>query len=163
MSAKAIREFNGKKLLARWISEFSAGAHNVEDRVVQVKTEAGQPIKFDVIAEENPWLRSSKLVVKPDQLIKRRGKAGLLAINKTWEEVQQWITERANKEIQVESVKGPLDTFIVEPFVPHEASDEYYMCITVSGRTAISRNPRSGADRRGISLVLSFSVCLMSG
>lgn len=134
MSAKAIREFNGKKLLARWISEYSAGAHNVEDRVVQVKTEAGEATKYDVIAEENIWLRNTKLVVKPDQLIKRRGKAGLLAINKTWEEVQQWIDERANKEIQVESVKGPLDTFIVEPFVPHEASDEYYMCIT-SDRT----------------------------
>ena len=30
---------------------------------------------------------------------------------------------------QVEVVTGILDTFIVEPFVPHEQSDEYYVCI----------------------------------
>lgn len=26
-------------------------------------------------------------------------------------------------------VTGILDTFIVEPFVPHEQKDEYYVCI----------------------------------
>lgn len=26
-------------------------------------------------------------------------------------------------------VEGILDTFIVEPFVPHDQSDEYYVCI----------------------------------
>ena len=31
--------------------------------------------------------------------------------------------------LQVEVVTGILDTFIVEPFVPHEQSDEYYVCI----------------------------------
>lgn len=31
--------------------------------------------------------------------------------------------------LQVEIVTGILDTFIVEPFVPHEQSDEYYVCI----------------------------------
>lgn len=51
--------------------------------------------------QENPWLLTEKLVVKPDQLIKRRGKAGLLAVNKTWAEVQAWINERMNKEVQV--------------------------------------------------------------
>lgn len=29
----------------------------------------------------------------------------------------------------MEVVTGILDTFIVEPFVPHEQSDEYYVCI----------------------------------
>lgn len=43
------------------------------------------------------WVFSTKLVAKPDQLIKRRGKAGLLALNKTWDEAKEWISERAGK------------------------------------------------------------------
>jgi ATP citrate (pro-S)-lyase len=30
---------------------------------------------------------------------------------------------------QVEQVSGVLDHFIIEPFFPHQASDEYYVCI----------------------------------
>jgi ATP citrate (pro-S)-lyase len=86
---------------------------------------------FEMIAQENPWLLTEKLVVKPDQLIKRRGKAGLLAVNKTWPEVQAWISERMNKEVQVEQVKGVLNHFIVEAFVPHKQDEEYYYCIMV--------------------------------
>jgi succinyl-CoA synthetase beta subunit len=44
---------------------------------------------------------TTKLVAKPDQLIKRRGKAGLLALNKTWEEAKPWIAERAGKPQKV--------------------------------------------------------------
>lgn len=34
MSAKAIREYNGKQLVSRWISEF--GDYDIENRCVQV-------------------------------------------------------------------------------------------------------------------------------
>ena len=47
------------------------------------------------------WVFTSKLVAKPDQLIKRRGKAGLLALNKSWEEAKEWIAARAGKPQQV--------------------------------------------------------------
>lgn len=47
------------------------------------------------------WVFTTKLVAKPDQLIKRRGKAGLLALNKTWEEARPWIAERAGKAQKV--------------------------------------------------------------
>ena len=70
-----------------------------------------------------------KLVVKPDQLIKRRGKAGLVGLNLSFTEVKAWIAERMKKEIKVEAVTGVLDHFIVEPFVPHAQADEYYICI----------------------------------
>jgi ATP citrate (pro-S)-lyase len=66
-----------------------------------------------------PWVFTEKLVVKPDQLIKRRGKAGLLGLNKTWPEAKAWIQERAGKPVNVEGVVGTLNTFIVEPFAPH--------------------------------------------
>eukprot|EP01038_Epipyxis_sp_PR26KG_P004548 gene4548-6419_t len=133
MSAKAIREYHGKKLVSRWLSAYSSAVkYNLEDRAILIHPNSirpENPESFDVIANENPWVRTTKLVVKPDQLIKRRGKAGLLAINKTWDEVVAWIKERMNKECKVEVVTGILDHFIVEPFVPHAQSDEYYLCL----------------------------------
>lgn len=135
MSAKAIREFHGKKLVSRWLSQYSgSNTYNLEDRALLVNSSAVRPedpASFEALKVDHPWLHETKLVVKPDQLIKRRGKAGLLAINKTWSECVDWIKERMNKECQVERVSGILDTFIVEPFVPHKQSDEYYICIQV--------------------------------
>ena len=135
MSAKSIREYHGKKLLARWLHAYSSSVHyDVEDRAILVTSSSlrpEDPTSFDSLQVDNPWLLTTPLVVKPDQLIKRRGKAGLLAINKTWPEVVQWIKERMNKDRQVEQVTGILDHFIVEPFVPHDQSEEYYICIQV--------------------------------
>lgn len=54
------------------------------------------------------WVFTSKLVAKPDQLIKRRGKAGLLALNKTWEEAKEWIAARAGKPQKVSSTFSTL-------------------------------------------------------
>lgn len=125
MSAKAVREYHGKKLLAKQVKEVSNGAHVIDDRSVLFTAESDA----EILLEEEPWLATTPLVVKPDQLIKRRGKAGLVGINLDWAQVQQWIAERMQKEIQVESTSGELDHFIVEPFVPHSQADEYYICI----------------------------------
>jgi ATP citrate (pro-S)-lyase len=133
MSAKAIREFHGKKLASRWLKNYSGEkTYDLEDRAILITTNSlrpEDPESFDALTSEHPWLLTTKLVVKPDQLIKRRGKAGLLAINKTWPEVVEWIKERMNKECAVEQVSGILDHFIVEPFIPHQQSDEYYICL----------------------------------
>jgi ATP citrate (pro-S)-lyase len=136
MSAKAIREYHGKKLVSKQLSKYSDSVkYDLEDRALLItpaSVRPEDPSSFESLAKDNPWVLTTKLVVKPDQLIKRRGKAGLLAINKTWPEVVEWIKERMNKERQVEKVSGILDTFIVEPFVPHAQSDEYYVCLQVS-------------------------------
>jgi len=96
------------------------------------------------------WVSTTKLIAKPDQLIKRQGKAGLLALNKNWADAKNWILKRVGKPqkvfifsflflfllskpiFQVESVTGTLNCFIVEPFVPHPSEAEYYICITSS-------------------------------
>ena len=44
-----------------------------------------------------------KLVVKPDQLIKRRGKLGLVGINLDLPGVQDWVKSRLMKETMVSS------------------------------------------------------------
>eukprot|EP01035_Chromulina_nebulosa_P066529 gene66529-91091_t len=133
MSAKSIREYHGKKLASRWLSHYSNTVkYDLEDRALLItpsNVNVDNLASFDAIAAENPWVLTTPLVVKPDQLIKRRGKAGLLAINKKWPEVVEWIRARMNKECKVEVVSGILDHFIVEPFVPHKQTDEYYICV----------------------------------
>lgn len=121
MSAKAVREYHGKKLIARHVAELSE--HRIDDRSVLITPDT------DLQTPPEPWLTETKLVVKPDQLIKRRGKAGLVGVNLEWHAVVQWISERMGKEQKVEQAVGVLDHFIVEPFVPHNQDDEYYVCI----------------------------------
>ncbi|RKO94616.1 hypothetical protein BDK51DRAFT_12611, partial [Blyttiomyces helicus] len=77
----------------------------------------------------NPWLLSTKLVCKPDQLIKRRGKNGLLGINLDWAGVKEWISARAGKEFKLERTAGLLHTFLVEPLCVHSQDSEYYIAI----------------------------------
>ncbi|KAG2120123.1 ATP citrate lyase [Suillus cothurnatus] len=74
--------------------------------------------------------------ITPDTLLPSWvGKAGLLALNKDWQDAKKWIQDRAGKPQRVESVTGTLSSFIVEPFLPHPSDSEYYICIT-SGRDA---------------------------
>ncbi|KAI0305339.1 citrate synthase-like protein [Multifurca ochricompacta] len=138
MSSKAIREYDAKLLLAYWLERAPS---------VDPSAKLGTPFVFPApkVAQVSwdpetntttpdtqlpSWVFTTKLVVKPDQLIKRRGKAGLLALNKTWEEAKEWIAARAGKPQKVESVTGTLSNFILEPFLPHPSNAEYYVCIT---------------------------------
>jgi len=122
MSQKAIREYHGKSMFSRWLSKNTDFGF---DGFVPVDPKTN----LDDLPSEYPWLLEDKLVAKPDQLIKRRGKAGLIKLNATWETACQWINERRNKEVQVEAVKGLLDHFLIERFTPHNQADEFYICI----------------------------------
>ena len=68
------------------------------------------------LVQDQDSLMSAKLVVKPDQLIKRRGRAGLVGIKLDWEGVKAWIAERMEREIQVEHATGVWITLSVNPF-----------------------------------------------
>ena len=59
-----------------------------------------------------------------NEYFQRRGKSGLLALNKTWAEAKAWVAERAGKPQKVEHTEGVLRHFLVEPFVPHPANTE---------------------------------------
>lgn len=50
-------------------------------------------------AEDHPWLNTEKLVVKVDQLIKRRGKAGLLLLNASLGEANAWIEAHSRSTV----------------------------------------------------------------
>lgn len=141
MSAKSIHEAGGKAILnyhltrSAVISEspLPPPPHNAPAKLASITfPEGSSPAAIlDGAEQQYPWLleQGAKFVAKPDQLIKRRGKAGLLALNKNWADARAWIQERAGSEVQVEAVKGYLRTFLVEPFCPHKPEEEYYINI----------------------------------
>merc|ERR1719478_1748999 len=86
-------------------------------------------VSWDLLKDQHAWVNELKLVAKPDQLVKRRGKLGLVAVNLTFMEAQKWILDRMMKEINIEGVKGNLTHFLIEPFMKHEQKDELYVCL----------------------------------
>jgi ATP citrate (pro-S)-lyase len=113
-------------MMARLLKEYAGGKYAIEDKYVSV----GPGTDLKSLPGKFKWLAKEKLVVKPDQLIKRRGKAKLLLLNASWKDAEKWIAERMSKPITVGTTTGILDHFIVEPFVPHKDGDEYYVAIT---------------------------------
>ncbi|GAB0093892.1 ATP-citrate synthase [Sergentomyia squamirostris] len=122
MSAKAIREATGKELINKYLTPNSGAA---QCQFVSVD----QTTNWIDLLTKNPWLQKTPLVAKPDQLIKRRGKLGLITVNKNIAQVQEWIKERIGKEQKVGACVGTLRNFIIEPFLPHKDEEEAYVCI----------------------------------
>ncbi|CAH0548747.1 unnamed protein product [Brassicogethes aeneus] len=124
MSAKAIREATGKDIINRNLPEGTAF-----EPCTFLSIDESNFKNFSALVTKNPWLTSKKLVVKPDQLIKRRGKLGLIAVNKDVNECKEWIAQRINKDQKVGEASGKLRNFIIEPFVKHQENEEMYVCI----------------------------------
>ncbi|EMR62444.1 hypothetical protein MGN70_000345 [Eutypa lata] len=142
MSAKSIFEADGKAILNYHLTRApvikptplpASTTHNPPPRLATLHFAEDADVQGVLNQAEvtYPWLlqTGAKFVAKPDQLIKRRGKSGLLALNKTWPEAKAWIAERAAKVQKVEHVEGVLRHFLVEPFVPHPDGTEYYINI----------------------------------
>lgn len=166
MSAKPIREYDGKLLLAHWLPRsdgistinnasdngtslsflpvtrlahiaFDTSLLGLEDNSNTIRSPqflAHVTSILDRAEQSHPWLTTPglKLVAKPDQLIKRRGKNGLLGIGLEWSGkggAREWILERAGISFKLERTAGLLHTFLVEPFIPHPQSSEFYICI----------------------------------
>jgi ATP-citrate lyase beta-subunit len=128
MAKKGIREFDAKRLIGKALPEYSNGRFHIDDRLVLVTPETD----LDRLPQDNSWLDSAKLVVKPDQLFGKRGKNNLLLIDADYAAAKAWIKERMNKEVTIKQTTGEttgvLTHFLIEPFVPHE--QEYYLAFT---------------------------------
>jgi ATP-citrate lyase beta-subunit len=145
MAQRGIREYDAKRMLADAVSELSGGAFAFDKRLVLV----GPETDLADLPAQYPWLKTTKLVAKPDQLFGKRGKNNLLCVDKSFAEVKKWIGERMNKTVTIEGAAGKttgvLTHFLIEPFVPHEV--EYYLAFT-SGREAdaIHFSTQGGVD-----------------
>lgn len=142
MSAKNVSEADGKAIINFHLTRApvikpsplpKSSTHNPPPKLASLIFPEDADVNGILDAAESayPWLLvpGSKFVAKPDQGIKRRGKSGLLALNKTWPEAKAWIGARAGKLQKVETVEGYLRQFLVEPFVPHPDGTEYYINI----------------------------------
>eukprot|EP01129_Flabellula_baltica_P013194 TRINITY_DN6082_c0_g2_i1.p1 TRINITY_DN6082_c0_g2~~TRINITY_DN6082_c0_g2_i1.p1 ORF type:complete len:1067 (+),score=291.99 TRINITY_DN6082_c0_g2_i1:60-3260(+) len=124
MSAKAITEADGKRLLTQHMRTGTV----VPSRSVSVLL--SDHVDYTTVGvESDQWVRHVKLVAKPDQLIKRRGKLGLIKINVDFDDAVEWIESYRDNTINIEKATGVLDNFIMEPFLPHEQTDEYYIAL----------------------------------
>ncbi|XP_059620380.1 ATP-citrate synthase isoform X2 [Phlebotomus argentipes] len=122
MSAKAIREASGKELINKYLAP---GSRAAKCDFVSVD----ETTNWDDLLIRNPWLQTTPLVAKPDQLIKRRGKLGLITVNKSFAQVKEWIQARMGAEQKIGACVGTLRNFIIEPFLPHKDDQEAYVCI----------------------------------
>ncbi|KAG5240806.1 hypothetical protein OIU76_014325 [Salix suchowensis] len=135
MARKKIREYDSKRLLKEHFKRFSGSDLPIKSAQVKESTD------FNELAEKEPWLSSAKLVVKPDMLFGKRGKSGLVALNLDLDQVAEFVQQRLGKEVEMGGCKGPITTFIIEPFIPHD--QEFYLNIV--------------SERLGCSI--SFSEC----
>ncbi len=147
MAHKAIREADGKRMLARLFKDYSGGKFDIPDKIVTV----GPNTDMKTLPNKYKWLATEKLVVKPDQLIKRRGKNNLVLVGAKYDQAVEWIKEKSKGPITIygkfgasgkptdKGTVGQLTHFIIEPMVPHKDSDEYYVAImsTKTGDTIL--------------------------
>ncbi|GAB2217907.1 hypothetical protein Droror1_Dr00001121 [Drosera rotundifolia] len=139
MARKKIREYDSKRLLKQHLQRLSGIQLQIPSVQVTESTD------FTQLVNDETWLSSSGLVVKPDMLFGKRGKSGLVALNLDIAQVAQFVKGRLGKEVEVGGCKAPVTTFIVEPFVPHD--QEFYLSI-VSERlgSTISFSECGGID-----------------
>lgn len=143
MAQRPIREYDGKQMLSRWFAAHGGPSSRLADQVAPIHP----GVDLAGLADAHPWLAAVPLVVKPDQLIKRRGQAGMLLLNADWPAAQGWLRAQMGREIVVEGVAGVVDHFLVEPFVPHAAADEHYLCIrALREGDEILFHPHGGID-----------------
>ncbi|KAA3472585.1 ATP-citrate synthase alpha chain protein 2 [Gossypium australe] len=139
MARKKIREYDSKRLLKQHLKRLA----NIDLQICSAQVT--QSTDFTELTNEQPWLSSTRLVVKPDMLFGKRGKSGLVALNLDLAQVAEFVKARLGTEVEMGGCKAPITTFIVEPFVPHE--QEYYLSI-VSERlgSTISFSECGGID-----------------
>jgi ATP citrate (pro-S)-lyase len=140
MAHKAIREADGKRMLSRLFKEYSDGKYEISDKVVTV----GPDTDMTKLPNQHKWLTTQKLVAKPDQLIKRRGKNNLVLVGVNYDQAKEWIKEKSKGPITIygkfdadgkptdKGTTGQLTHFIIEPMIPHKDSDESYVAITAT-------------------------------
>ncbi|XP_059447699.1 ATP-citrate synthase alpha chain protein 1 [Corylus avellana] len=121
MARKKIREYDSKRLLKEHFKRLSGKELPIKSAQVTQSTD------FNELAKKESWLLSTKLVVKPDMLFGKRGKSGLVALNLDLSQVSTFVNERLGKEVEMGGCRGPITTFIVEPFIPH--NEEFYLNI----------------------------------
>jgi len=124
MAQRPVREYTAKKMMANNWADYFKSSITYHARFAGVSPETD----LNLLAKEEEWLKHDRLVAKPDMIIGKRGKLGLVLLDQDWPAVKQWLEEKRNQEISVGSTKGVLTHFLIEPYVPSD--QEYYISIS---------------------------------
>ena len=161
MAQKGIREHDAKRLLAEAWASARGATDPSTDRIALV----GPETDLDRLSEEHKWLREMALVCKPDQLFGKRGKNDLLYVNKSFDEVKEWIDARRGVETTIDGAGGQttgrLTHFLIEPFTAHDV--EYYLAFTTQGETdRILFSTEGGVDIESVwESVIAYDVPIL--
>ncbi|MFX1410898.1 MAG: ATP citrate lyase citrate-binding domain-containing protein [Promethearchaeota archaeon] len=123
MAQKNIYEYDAKKLLANQLPKYYP-QFNYHSKLEIIDCDTD----IDKLVGENPWIKNEKVVVKPDQLFGKRGKANLILLNAGYDEMKQFCINNLNRVFEIGNIRGKLERLIIEPFIPHDK--EYYVSIT---------------------------------
>jgi len=129
MATKAIYEFDAKRLISANFPTDTLSGKALQNRNNAIFVDSSNH-KSD-LTTGHAWT-SNLTIAKPDQLIKRRGKLGLITINKPYGESLSWVNDRLEKPFTIGQTVGKLKSFIIEPFVPHKDEDELYLAIVAN-------------------------------
>ena len=83
---------------------------------------------IDQVIAENSWMITDKLVVKPDQLFGKRGKANLILLDADSKQMKEFCKNNIGRVRVISGIEGEITRLLVEPFIPHEK--EYYVSFT---------------------------------
>ncbi len=121
MARRKIREYDAKQVLAEHLLKYGT---NIEWKGILVTPDTD----LAALPQLYPWLLTTPLVVKPDQLFGKRGKLGLVGVNLSFEKAKEYLAINQNKEMSIGRAAGRLTHFLIEPFIPHDK--EYYLSFT---------------------------------
>ncbi|HUI39686.1 MAG TPA: ATP citrate lyase citrate-binding domain-containing protein [Methanothrix sp.] len=123
MAQRGIREYDAKRMLARYLPEYlNEFTYRGDVALVSPDTD------LEALAAANPWLKDGRLVVKPDQLFGKRGKHGLVLLDASWDSAKKYLKDNMGAEVVVGGTSGRLTHFLIERFIPHR--EEFYVAIS---------------------------------
>ncbi len=123
MAQKNIYEYDAKKLIASELPKYYP-EYKYHNKLVIIDSKAD----LEKAISDNSWINTEKVVIKPDQLFGKRGKANLLLLDANCDEMKDFCYNNLDRVCEIGNVRGALKRLLVEPFIPHEK--EYYVSIT---------------------------------
>ncbi len=94
MAQKPIREYDAKNMLAKYWGEYVTKGLKLSSKVAQIAPDTD----LDKLAKDHPWLTKEKLVIKPDMIMGKRGKHGLILLDADWKGAKKWLGEKRGAE-----------------------------------------------------------------